>query len=84
MLPLFQTVAQEMMDEMGPLKALCAALAVISGQTTPLPERSMITSIEGFKTFVLRVAAGLAETRQVALGLPSCLPSRFQRGDGMG
>ena len=36
-------------------RALCAALAVISGQTEPLPARSMLTSLDGFKTFIIKV-----------------------------
>ncbi|KAJ1477625.1 hypothetical protein T484DRAFT_1820508, partial [Baffinella frigidus] len=43
-------------------RALCAALAVISGQTEPLPARSMLTSLDGFKTFVIKVESGLTET----------------------
>ena len=41
-----------------------------------IPDRSMITSIEGFKTFALRVAAppGLTETRAVFQLLRRVLP----------
>jgi hypothetical protein len=83
---LFQETAEEMIQEMGAERALCAALAVISGQTDPLPARSMLTSLDGFKTFILRVESGAVpawpahfpsppaaaprDCRQAAAGLP--------------
>lgn len=76
-LPLFGDVAEEMIAEMGASAALASALAVITGQTKPLPPRSMLTSLEGYKTFILRVPNGLQETRNVFAILRQAMPQEF-------
>lgn len=73
-LPLFEDTAQKMIEEMGPVKALCASLAVIAGQTTPLQSRSMLSSLDGFRTFLLRSTEPMSETRMVFQILRRSLP----------
>ena len=45
-LPLFGAVAEEMIADMGAVRALCAAMAVACGHTKPLPAKSLLTSLE--------------------------------------
>ena len=76
-LPLFEHIAQEMIADMGAVKALCAAMAVACGHTKPLPAKSLLTSLEGFKTFVVALEEGqepLQETRQLFPILRKVLP----------
>ena len=76
-LPLFEHIAQEMIADMGAVKALCAAMAVACGHTKPLPSKSLLTSLEGFKTFVVALQEGgepLQETRQLFPILRKVLP----------
>jgi ATP-dependent RNA helicase DDX21 len=75
--PLFEHIAQEMIADMGAVKALCAAMAVACGHIKPLPSKSLLTSLEGFKTFVLALEEGqeaLTETRQIFPILRKVLP----------
>ena len=76
-LPLFGAVAEEMIADMGAVPALCAAMAVACGHTKPLPAKSLLTSLEGFKTFTLALEdeqAPMAETRAVFPLLRKVLP----------
>ena len=53
-LPLFEQAAQELMDEKGALKAVCAALAFISGNgSVEITERSALSSLPGFTAYQL-------------------------------
>ncbi|EKX55400.1 hypothetical protein GUITHDRAFT_57670, partial [Guillardia theta CCMP2712] len=76
-LPLFEKTAEEMIQDMGATKALCAALAVIAGQTKPLPARSLLSSLEGFKTFVIKTTQPMAESRMVFVLLRKVLPQEL-------
>eukprot|EP00277_Geminigera_cryophila_P025161 CAMPEP_0179480916 /NCGR_PEP_ID=MMETSP0799-20121207/58765_1 /TAXON_ID=46947 /ORGANISM="Geminigera cryophila, Strain CCMP2564" /LENGTH=482 /DNA_ID=CAMNT_0021293243 /DNA_START=292 /DNA_END=1738 /DNA_ORIENTATION=- len=75
--PLFEAIAEEMIKDMGAVQALCAAMAVACGHTKPLPAKSMLTSLEGFKTFTIALEEGqepMTETREVFPLLRKVLP----------
>lgn len=65
-------------------RALAAAIAVISGHTTPPLPRSMITSQEGFVTFLIRAKGGRVCHGRVPRNPPRARfePSRCTRGTG--
>ena len=54
-LPLFADAAKELIESMGPEKALSLALAKIAGATTDIKNRSMLTGNEGFVTYELQL-----------------------------
>jgi len=43
-----------LIEELGAKNALCMALAYISGQTTKINKRSLLTGQEGYETFELK------------------------------
>lgn len=50
----FNDIAEEMVEEEGAVKALSKALAFISGNTKKISQRSILCSIEGYITYLLR------------------------------
>lgn len=70
--PLFEATAQKLIDSMGPLEALSAALACLTGHTKPLRSRSLLSNSDDFVTcqfsndnpFQVRLFAMLASSTQ--------------------
>lgn len=54
MIKAFLPVAEKLIQEKGENVALAAALAVISGYTQPLQKRSLLSSMEGYSTVLLK------------------------------
>ena len=54
MLTYFNAAAASLIESKGAQEALAAALAVISGHTEPIKERSILCSAQGFTTVLLR------------------------------
>lgn len=52
-LPLFQDIASELIDEIGSVEALSRALALISGHTEKVKQRSLLCAMEGYVTYIL-------------------------------
>ena len=50
----FADIAEEMIKEEGAVKALSKALAFISGNTKKISQRSILCSIEGFITYIVK------------------------------
>ena len=50
----FNEIADEMISEEGATKALSKALAFISGNTKKISQRSILCSIEGYITYIVR------------------------------
>jgi ATP-dependent RNA helicase DDX21 len=48
--PLFESAAKQLLSEMAPEEALCAALALITGHTKPLRSRSLLSNSDDFVT----------------------------------
>jgi ATP-dependent RNA helicase DDX21 len=48
--PLFEEAANKLIEDMGPVEALSAALAVITGHTKPLRSRSLLSNSDDFVT----------------------------------
>lgn len=51
---LFMDVAQELIDDIGSQESLARAIAFISGVTEKLKTRSLLCSIEGYKTYLIK------------------------------
>lgn len=51
--PLFKDIAQDLIDDIGAIEAMCRALAVISGTSEKFKQRSLLCSIEGFITYIV-------------------------------
>lgn len=50
----FNEIAEEMVAEEGPVKALSKALAFISGNTKKISQRSLLCSMEGYITYLIK------------------------------
>jgi len=50
----FNEIAEEMISEEGPVKALSKALAFISGNTKKISQRSLLCSIDGYITYLVK------------------------------
>lgn len=50
----FNEIAEEMINEVGTVKALSRALAYISGNTKKISQRSLLCSIEGYITYLVK------------------------------
>lgn len=50
----FNEIAEEMIAEEGAVKALSTALAFISGNTKKISQRSILCSIEGYITYLVK------------------------------
>jgi len=50
----FNEIAEEMVAEEGPVKALSKALAFISGNTKKISQRSLLCSIDGYITYLVK------------------------------
>jgi GGDEF domain-containing protein len=50
----FNDIAEELIKEEGAERALSKALAFISGNTQKIPQRSILCSIEGYVTYILK------------------------------
>lgn len=48
---LFNDIAQELIEDLGPEEALSRAIAFISGVTEKIKTRSLLSSLEGYKTY---------------------------------
>ena len=53
-LQFFNEIAEEMIEEEGAVKALSKALAFISGNTKKISQRSILCSIEGYITYLVK------------------------------
>ena len=51
----FQDNVKEILDKYSPDEAICRALAVISGYTKAVQQRSLLSSIEGFVTYQMEI-----------------------------
>lgn len=51
----FQDTAQEIVDKFGVEEGLCRALAIISGHTKKISQRSLLWTVEGYVTVIVRV-----------------------------
>ncbi|KRX08732.1 P-loop containing nucleoside triphosphate hydrolase [Pseudocohnilembus persalinus] len=51
-LKLFHEVAQELIEELGPEQALSRAIAFIAGVTEKIKGRSLLCSMEGYRTYI--------------------------------
>lgn len=51
----FKATASELVDKFGTEGALCRALAIISGHTKKINQRSLLWAVEGYITVVMRV-----------------------------
>eukprot|EP00744_Colponema_vietnamica_P014753 GILI01020653.1.p1 GENE.GILI01020653.1~~GILI01020653.1.p1 ORF type:complete len:411 (+),score=142.36 GILI01020653.1:67-1233(+) len=54
-LPMFKEVAEELIESRGAVNALAAALAFMTGNTTAIKSRSLLSSFEGFTTYLFKV-----------------------------
>lgn len=54
-LPQFEKTADSLIEQFGAKKALQMALAFISGQTTKIGKRSLLTGQEGYETIEMKV-----------------------------
>jgi hypothetical protein len=52
--PLFESAAQRLIADMGPVEALSAALACLTGHTKPLRSRSLLSNSDDFVTCEFR------------------------------
>lgn len=55
MLPYFSDIANELIKEEGAEIALSKALALISGHTEKVQQRSLLCSMEGYITYIVRL-----------------------------
>jgi hypothetical protein len=53
-LPYFNEIAEEMINEEGGVKSLSKALAFISGNTKKISQRSILCAMEGFITYIVK------------------------------
>lgn len=53
-LPYFNEIAEEMINEEGAVKSLSKALAFISGNTKKISQRSILCAMEGFITYLVK------------------------------
>jgi len=49
---MFKEISQELVKDLGAEEALCRALAIISGTNEKFKQRSLLTSVEGFITYL--------------------------------
>ena len=53
-LPYFNEIAEEMISDEGATRSLAKALAFISGHTKKISQRSLLCSIEGYITYMVK------------------------------
>ena len=53
MIPFFESYAKTLIEQYGDIKALAAALALISGHSQPQKARSLLSSVEGYTTILV-------------------------------
>ena len=72
--PLFETAAKKLMDEMGPLEALSAALACLTGHTQELRSRSLLSNSDDFVTCGFKADQPIMSSSYVWTSLRRVLP----------
>ena len=80
LLPYFEEAAETLIKAKGAEKALCAALAQISGFTKPPPPTSMLSNSAGFQTFQLQTPTQMrAKGNYTAWGASAARPGTVRR-----
>jgi len=64
-LPFFEATAKKLIEANGGEKALAAALATLTGYTTPLKQRSLLASVDGYTTVLVRSKSPIQSPRYV-------------------
>lgn len=72
--PLFESAAKKLMEEMGPLEAISAALACLTGHTKELRSRSLLSNSDDFVTCGFKSDQPIMSTSYVWTALKRVLP----------